>query len=137
MRTVREVLLGRHRRVEPRLDAIRQEAIGMLKQRTTQGHIRDWDRGSFAWTWLSALRSLRWHLAGLGAAWLAIALLNIDHTSTAANLIAEHETPSPRQLMAALRENRRQLLEMMGTPVGEPALAPPRRSECVCPTAMA
>ena len=107
----------------------------MLRQRTKQSHARDHDRDLFARTWLSALQSLRWHLAGLGAAWLAIALLNIDHSPAASTTMAQQY--APRQLLAALRENRRQLMEMIGTPVNEPALAPPRRSECVFSTAMA
>src|SRR5258706_14889379 len=135
MKTIREVLLGRHRTVEPRLDAIRQAAIGTLAQKVGRAvHSAPsvsvaQAREPFARTLLSALQSLRWHLAGLGAAWLAIALLNIDHTPTVSRSIAQQHVPSPRQLLTALRENRRQLFEMIGTPVTGPVLAPPRRSE--------
>src|SRR2546421_318308 len=55
-------------------------------------------REPLARTWLSALRSLRWHLAGLAAAWLAIALLNRDHTLATTASIAQGKIPSPRQL---------------------------------------
>ena len=137
MKTVREILLERHRSVEPKLDAIREAAVGMLAQSTANDRGCVHTRDSLARAWLSTLQSLRWHLAGLGAAWLAIALLNVDHTPPASPVAAKQNVPSPRQLLAAVRENRRKLLEMLEPPASDPTLAPPRRSESSTPTATA
>jgi hypothetical protein len=38
--------------------------------------------------------------------------------------VAQQDASSPRQLLAALRENQRQLRELIGTPTAEPAPAP-------------
>src|SRR5438105_14995039 len=117
MKTLREILLERHRTADPKLDAIRQNAVALITQKAgravpsaSSASISS-PRETLARTWLSALRSLRWHLAGLAAAWLAIALLNMDHTLATTASIAQGKIPSPRQLMTALRENRRQLME--------------------------
>src|SRR5436309_8719625 len=112
MKTIREILLERHRAIEPKLDAIRQEALRELEgartflsaavdQRMHGACYLPISRNTLLRTGMSALQSLRWHLAGLGAAWLAIALLNLDHTPTASSGIAQQHVPSPRQLLAA------------------------------------
>ena len=75
------------------------------------------------------LRSLRWHLAGMSTVWLIVLLLNMDHSPVAPQNLARENIPSPQQLLASLRENRRLLLEMIGPPVNEPAAIPPRRSQ--------
>jgi len=137
MKTIREILLERHRTLEPSLDAIRQRAVGMLAKKVARAVPSASSVSSFARTAMFALQSLRWHLAGLGAAWLAIALLNIDHTPASSPGIARQHVPSPRQLLTALRENRRQLMEMIGTSVSAPPSAPPRRSEYQPTTEMA
>src|SRR3989442_889103 len=84
--------------------------------------------------WREFLPPFRWHLAGMSAAGLLIALLNIDHSSAPATITATQNTPSAQQLLTALRENRRQLLELIEPPVTEPApvprtFVPPRRSQ--------
>ena len=87
-------------------------------------------------TW-RLLHSLRWHLAALSAAWLAIVLLNIDHAAAPLTVTAKQSIPAPRQLLLALRENRRQLLMLLEPPVTEPAARPPRRSQLSSTTAFA
>jgi hypothetical protein len=45
-------------------------------------------------------------------------------------VMARDKTPSARVLLAALRENRRKLIELTETPpTNEPAALPPRRSD--------
>jgi hypothetical protein len=92
--------------------------------------------------WREFLRSWRWHLAGMSAAWVVIALLNINESPAPAPAMAKQDTASPRQLLTALRENRRQLLEEIDPAVpeatyGPGTFVPRRRSELPSSSAMA
>ena len=151
MKTPREVLLERHISAEPNLDAIRQEALAALGQRSDQVRVRESVSEPCA-PRRAALRrpaharmcgvrelllSFRWHLAGMSAVWLLVVLLNLDHSPTLAQNIVKENIPSPQRLLASLRENRRQLLELIEPPVVEPAPVPPRRSELRAASLMA
>ncbi len=94
--------------------------------------------------WREVLLPLRWHLAGLSAAWLVVALLNLNSSATPTAGVARNDSPSPQQILAALRENRRQITELTEPPIqaGEamPAprtFVPKRRSERETTCAMA
>ena len=92
--------------------------------------------------WREVLFPWRWHLAGMGAAWLLIAGLNTSQSSGSAPPVVKQTTPSATQVLMALRENRRQLLELIEPNATEasptlPAFVPRRRSELVSPGAMA
>jgi hypothetical protein len=50
--------------------------------------------------------------------------LSIDHTPAPTRGAARQDVPTQRQLLAALRENQRQLRELIGTPTAEPAPEP-------------
>jgi hypothetical protein len=118
MKTPKEILLQRHQAVEPKLNAIRRQTVATLA------------RPGIAQTWREFIVSMRWHLAGIGAVWMAVLLLNLDSAPRSAVVIAQDKIPSARVLLAALLENRRELLELIGTPpVAEPRVLPPRRSE--------
>ena len=67
---------------------------------------------------------MRWHLTGLSAAWLVVLAFSLGLSPAPAQRVARQDAPSPRQLMAALRENQRQLRELIGAPVAETAPAP-------------
>jgi len=128
MKTLREILFERHRAAEPKLDVVRQSALASL----ASGKIDARDRP----TWISALLSLRWHLAGLSAAWLLVAILNSDGFSTS-TAMANASDSTPRQLLLALRANRRQLSELIEPPAAEPIAVPRPRTEAQQPTQMA
>ena len=139
MKTPREILLERHRQAVARLDAARERTLArMFSLETPAASTRS--RGLELAAWFHGLfLSVRWHLAGLSAAWLAIAVLNLDSSPAPTAVMARQNTPSPRQLLTSLRENRRQLLELIESPVNElvltpRTLAPPRRSELPSPT---
>jgi len=90
--------------------------------------------------WLELLLPVRWHLAGMGALWMIAAFLNIEPSTQRAS-IAQNK-PAPRQLLMALRENRRQISELINPPATESdplpeVFIPRRRSEIQLPTAMA
>jgi hypothetical protein len=93
-------------------------------------------------SWREFLFLWRWHLAGLSATWLLIAVLNATQSSAAAPPIVKQTTASPIQVLMALRENRRQLLELIGANTTEtspalPTFAPRPRSERASISAMA
>jgi hypothetical protein len=134
MKTPREILFERHRAAEPKLDAVRETALASLAQAPARTALREQDSPNLAACLRERLLSFRWHFAALGAAWLVVLLLSIDHSPVSVPAIASQSIPSPRQLSLALRENRRQLLELIEVPVADRSavphtVAPRRRSE--------
>ncbi len=133
MKTVRQLLFERHRSAEPNLDVIRQRVLASLAPDITKGAAEK-ASPSLGDSLRALLLSLRWHLAGMAAVWLMAALLTMDPSSSPLSASAQRNTPSPRQFLAALRENRRQLLELIDPPDAEssparPPSVPLRRSE--------
>jgi hypothetical protein len=146
MKTLRELLLEKHQKAEPRLNAIREQVVaGLAPDGSAEAPVRperrarDWQPGAshapqvhappsllstINYQLSTLLRSLRWHLAGLSAAWLVVAALSIDSPPAPSHGMARSDAPSPRQLLAALRENQRQLRELIGVPAAEPAPEP-------------
>ena len=125
MKTPRDLLFDRHRSADSKLDAIRRSALAALAQPSERENVGAPRSAGGCVSWGELLRSFRWHLAGMSAAWLLVALLNIDHSSGPAANLAQQHGPSPQQLVTALRENRRQLLEWIQAPASE-APPPPR-----------
>ena len=142
MKKPRQVLFERHRSAEPKLDSIRQTALASLPETKGQDSHREKAGPGRVAFFPALLFSLRWHFAGIGSLWLIVAFLNMDSSSSWAGLVAKESTPSPQQFLAALRENRRQLLELIeppkadSTPARAPAI-PTRRSELQSANAMA
>jgi hypothetical protein len=115
MKTPREILFQKHQAAEPKLDAIR-ETVVREGRRVAVPKIKVADTATLpALSWRGFLLSLRWHLAGMGAAWLVIVLLNLNpgHTTSLASAMPAAKIPSPQIILASLRENRRELLEMI------------------------
>jgi hypothetical protein len=134
MKTPRELLMARHRSIEPRLNAIRQQVlnnpagvetkIGESGMPTT--------RGLFA-TWGEALRPFRFNLAGLGFACLLIVAFRVATPQTSNPVVAKTAAPSA-DLLAALQEKRRlyaELTEQSPAHTAEPPkpIAPKPHSE--------
>jgi hypothetical protein len=134
MKTLREVLLEKHQAVEPKLDAIREQLTAGLAAGTTDAParakemVRSWqpDASTFQISWRRFLWSLRWHLAGLSAVWLVVLFLNVNRTPDLMQGVTRRDAPTPRQLLAALRENQRQLRELIAAPASESAPEPPK-----------
>ena len=127
MKTPRELLFERHRSAEPKLDAVREfvvAAVGEPECATAQpaaiAH-----RVSLR----EMILSFRWHLAGLGTAWLVVLLLNIDRSPSSVADLPREKIPPPQELLASLRTYRQELLKLLEPPGNEPAV-PPRRSDC-------
>ena len=133
MKTLREALFEKHQAAEPKLDAIREQVIADLTpDRNPDTQVRSAQRagagpsGAFGLQagWRQFVWSLRWHLAGLSAAWLVALVLNIDNTPDLAQGVTRQDSSSPRQLLVALRENQRQLRALIAAPTPEPAPEP-------------
>lgn len=124
MKTPRQILLERHRNAEARLDAIRQDVLAALRKAPARE-----PRPLASLTLRDAVLSLRWHLVGLGAAWLVVLLLNIAPSPSLPAATQRQNPPSSRQIVTALLENRRQVMEMIETPVVETPTGSRNRSE--------
>ena len=69
-------------------------------------------------SWREFFISLRWHLAGMSVTWLVVILLNLNvgQSVNLAAAIPREKIPSAQIILASLRENRRELLEMIQPP---------------------
>ena len=137
MKTPRELLMERHRSMEPRLDAVRAAALSaVLRNQAPELPPRDTRPLVVQW-----ILSLRWHLAGISSAWIVIAVANHDVTTTP-QFASEQAPPPVARRLETLRENRRQLAELLNGSMGftdpaQPAIGPQRRSQRVQSTWMA
>lgn len=112
MKTPREILLERHKTAEPKLDEIRKTVVASVCDRRMRNSPAVADRHD---SFREFIFSLRWHLAGMGVAWLLIVLLNLNvgHSTTLAAAMPAAKIPPPQIILASLRENRREVLEML------------------------
>jgi len=136
MKTPREILLERHQAAEAKLDKIRASVVW-------EGRRAAVPKSAVAGTatlpvpvWRELLFSLRWHFAALSAAWFVIVFLSLTagHSRGSEAAVPTQRIPSAQIIMAALRENRRQLLELIQPPDARDAgpqrlLAPQPRSQ--------
>lgn len=111
MKTPREILLRQHQAARPKLDVIRESVVASVYDRRTHSPAVA-DR---RYNWREFVLSLRWHLAGMSAAWLVILLLNLNigHATSLASAIPRGKIPPAQIILACLRENRRELMEMI------------------------
>jgi hypothetical protein len=113
MKTPRELLMERHRSIEPRLSAIRQQVLHNLADAESQ--VRETGmpatRSRFA-GWFEVLRPFRFNLAGLGFACLLIVAFRVATPETSNPVIAKTAAPSG-DMLAALQEKRRLYAELI------------------------
>src|SRR4051812_41407105 len=116
MKTPREILLHKHAHMEPKLSE-RRRTVGeeLAKEQQLQ-----------TFSAVGFLLSLRWHLAGATAVWILAMWLNSDANSPAAPTIASQKAVPATQVLAALQEHRRQLLNGGGDgpSAAEPIIKP-------------
>lgn len=134
MKTLKELLIKRHRAAEPGLDQARKEFLARLGSLQTP---LPRERRGFEHLWREYFLPLRWHLAGMSAAWLMVLLLNADTSPAPTSRVAKANRPTPQQVAAAVREKRQELLDLMGAPPVAAMPLPPRRSEILPSIALA
>lgn len=126
MKTPPEVLFERHASAQSKLDAIRRNVVAQFANPPESWRARV--IREFVWP-------VRWHLAGMTAVWMLVALLHFERPSAPPALVTENKTP--REFLVALIENRRQLAEMTDVAATDVAPAPqpfvPRRRSEVQP----
>ncbi len=105
--TPREILLQQHRKIEPRLDAVRREVLADLHR--TESPRRS-PSPAAARSWFGAGR---WRFIALATAWLIVILLQVDLPDPIPALAHSDAALSTRQLTLNVRENRRQLFESL------------------------
>jgi hypothetical protein len=113
MKKPREILLARHRAVEPKLNDVRRAALDNLQRHETTSP----PRLNF-FTWLAEFFRLpKPALAGLALVWAIIILLNVaepDGTPVSQATPAQM-SKRPAVTREELREQRRLLSELVGT----------------------
>src|SRR5262249_55557937 len=93
MKTLREILLEKHGVAEPKLDLVRKKALSTLGSGALAA------KGDEDTNWLGWLLSLRWHLAGLTAAWIVVGWLNAEKKAPAQNTHSMARNESPRYVL--------------------------------------
>jgi hypothetical protein len=130
VKTPGEILFHKHQAVQPKLDAVRERFTAMLPSLTAEtvrpphsGSAQSSRRG-----WRDLIPAVRWHLAGLAATWLLIALFHVADTSPAIASPVQAKAASPRAVILALKANRRQVLEFGGASLPTASAALPARN---------
>jgi hypothetical protein len=134
MKTPRDVLLNRHRLIEPKLNNIREKVLNNragAESRITGSEVPD-TSGRFAGLF-ELLRPFRLNLAALGLTCLVILAFRLATPETSNPVVAKSVAPSP-DFQAALQEKRRlyaELIEQGPAPSAQPPkpAVPKPRSE--------
>lgn len=131
MKTPREILLARHRAVEPKLDKIRRAVARELNNEATKEQSPPASLVSrflccSQQIWNELIWPCRRTWAGLAAVWLAIALFHLSQRELRQPALAQ-TAPSPGETRLAWLEQRRVLDELIGPMPAAPAAEPPRR----------
>lgn len=141
MKTPREVLLARHKAVEPKLDEIRcralAESFGLRRETERHAALAPGAQTPktvaplrFATAVQILWRELIWPCrrtwAGLVAAWLAILTFNHSQSESGPTVVARATVP-PAEIRLAFREQHRVLEEILGAKVSVTPAEPSRR----------
>ncbi len=120
MKTPRELLLKRHEAALPKLDALRAAALPARSQLSTLN-----SQPASLWERLFGPNPLAW--AGLAAAWIVLFAVNRNGSDAATSTASRASQPSEAAVAEIVRENRRQMAELLN--LDEPQAAPTPRSE--------
>ena len=120
MKTPRELLLKRHEAALPKLDALRAAALPARSQLSTLN-----SQPASLWERLFGPNPLAW--AGLAAVWLVLLAVNRSGSEPATSTASRASQPSEAAVAEIVRENRRQMAELLN--LDEPQAAPTPRSE--------
>jgi hypothetical protein len=128
MKTPREILLKRHRSVEPKLNRMWDQSLASTVAAVCDR--RDLKRNpllAFGWIlWRELVVPSRRIWAGLACAWVLIALLNLASSEPTTKVAAQSKPHSGEELRALI-EQRRMLAQLIG-PLSEPMYTQKRTS---------
>ncbi len=121
MKTPRDILLERDRAIEPKLDAIRREALNVAADVNRRKQpVREL---TFAATLANAIRLSFWELiwpcrrtwAALAAVWIALFIFNVSQRDPSELAARKLPPPSPEAILA-FRQQEKLLAELIGPP---------------------
>jgi hypothetical protein len=129
MKTPRDILLARHRAVEPKLDAIRQAVVGKLNNEETKepgfpAVFVSWFLGCSENLWRELIFPSRRIWAGLAAVWIVIFIVNFSQRDPERLMARKLPPPSPEAIQA-WQQQQRLLAELIGP--NEPRAAQPQK----------
>lgn len=108
MKTPREILLARHGQENRALDEIRRQVVaGASAPARTEPE-------TAGWSLLQVLWDLRRQIAPLTALWLIVIGFQLAAGMEPGKAIA-NSAAEPREILLSARENRRQLMELIGS----------------------
>jgi hypothetical protein len=126
MKTPREILLGRNKSAEPKLDRLWNETLAPRLSRDGAA-VRPNLLFAIGWKLWRELILPSWRIwAGLACAWVVIVMLNLASSEPASEIVSNVKPPS-REEVRALVEQRQMLTQLIGSP-SEPANAQKRVS---------
>ena len=140
MKTPREILFERHRRAEPKLDAVRRKALAAAGS-ANKAHFNTHASFQSALAvlrkaWLELIWPSRRAWAGMAALWLVVLAANLEMKATSTT-VPTVQSAHARELARAFEEQQRLLAELLlpvRPPPGAPARsAPGPRSEQLTP----
>jgi hypothetical protein len=118
MKTSREILLARHRAVEPKLGAIRREVVAGLNNQETKAQSRPdafvtWLLCGPNKLWLELIWPCRRTWTALAAVWMALFIFNVSQRDKSELAARKLPSPSPEAIMA-WQQQERLLAELIG-----------------------
>lgn len=126
MKTPRDLLLECHQAVDPRLDALRRAVLDNRFPSRVSPPRRSTELGRWIVALVNGFRPFHRQLAAMAALWALAAVLNGEFGSDPGLKLAGQNPPAPHQILAALRENRRQVWELIQGPVAPPPPSVPQ-----------
>lgn len=128
MRTPREILLARHRAIEPKLDDIREDVVGNLNNKDAKTQSLSDSLASclvncLGVVWRELVMPSRGIWMGLAAVWILILAVNFSMRDDSGIRMAK-SPPTPEVIMA-FRQQQQLLSELLGP--DEPPVAQPKK----------
>jgi hypothetical protein len=118
MKTPGEILFERHRQTDPRLDAVRRNALDVLAASESAAALQSsrreglWIGAVFREVWLELVWPSRRAWAGMAALWLVVLTANLEMKAAFPAAPAVRSAPA-RELAQAIEEQRRLLAELL------------------------
>ena len=115
MKTPREILFGRHKAAEPKLDQIRREALAQMGEKVSRVESRERESTPILFKlWLELILPAKRIWTGLAAVWVAILVLNFSASDDSSPQLASKSAAPDRQTIAELKEQKLLMAQLLG-----------------------